>query len=138
MRKSMVVKIDGKEFTIKELTLKEIIELLQESKFIGDSQVGEGEQQTEKSMEEAMILKLQSLPGDFDKLLEKSCDFKVEDLFTLAPSEIKIITDGFKEVNSDFLAALKHLGVTEAIQAIKDVALIRFSKTLAGLLNQDI
>ena len=133
MKNSTVVKIDDKEFTIKELSLREIIAFLNESKFLGGS-----EAEADKSVEEAILLRLNDLPVDVKYLMEKCCDFTLEDLYDLHPSEIRKIIDAFKEINKDFLSALEMLGVTEAVKVIRDVALNRFSGTLVGLLNRDI
>jgi len=127
MRLSKTVKIDSKEYTIKELTLNDIIELLQKSNFLNTSGSGVEEQESSKKDD------LTRLKSDLEEMMKRCCDFDIEDLKkqNVAPSEIKQLFDAFKEVNSDFLAGAKALGVTEIFTQLKVAALQNFSSLLA-------
>jgi len=143
-RKREVVKIDDKEYTIKELTVEEIINISSGSVFFSgllkDDGVGK-QDESEKDKKKSDLLDnmdIVTIMSDLNRVMETCCDFKSKDLVKLAPSQIREIYNGFKKVNSDFLSCLKALGVAEAFINIKDAALSRFSKTLATLLKQDM
>jgi len=131
MRKREVIKIDAREYTIKELTVEEIIELTQGSVFFSDTLKGNEKQKLPDSDEIGRV------KGDLKRVMEKCCDFTPDDLVKLAPSEINTLYDKFKEVNSDFLSFLKTMGVTEILGNIKELVLNRFLKTLVTSLRQD-
>ena len=129
MRKRETVKIDNKEFTIKELTVKDIIRISSESSFLSGAVGG-------NKNDGALTEDIGTIIADFDKVLDSCCDFTSEDLKELAPSEIRILYDAFKVVNSDFLFSLKALGIAEALENIKDATINGFSKTLVTLSNR--
>ena len=110
MRMRTTVKIDGVEYVIKELTVEEIIGLL------SDDQSKEMENKTPATIEENLF--------GFGPLLDRIISLAFEshikrvDLMKLAPSEIKILVDGFKEVNSNFLATARLLKMDEIILKI--------------------
>ncbi|MGD9156801.1 MAG: hypothetical protein PVG39_00205 [Desulfobacteraceae bacterium] len=141
------MKIDDKEYTIKELTVGEIINITQGSVFFSGPLKGNGVGDKDKSKKgdeakgkksENLTDEITDIMSDFKRLMKTCCDFGPEDLVKLTPSQIREIYDGFKKVNSDFLSSLKALGVAEALVNIRDVALNRFSKMLVTLLNQDM
>jgi hypothetical protein len=134
MRKREVVKIDDKEFTIKELRIKDILEITQNSSFMKGALKGKSGEQSEEDFTQEIA----SIMEDFDKTMKYCCDFTTDDLKPLAPSEVKLLYNTFKEVNSDFLSSLKVLGVAEALLNIRDAITSKFSKTLAISLNQGI
>jgi hypothetical protein len=160
MRKRTVVTFEdkSKEFTIKELTLSEIIELVNESTLFVDGEaqdngVGEpdgkdgkkaqaepgasgGENPAKESLLLGDVLTFSlGIGKDMQKILAKSCDFTVEDLRPLAPSEIRKIWTAFQSVNSDFLDFLKALGLMEAMLEVREATLSRFSRMLATSLK---
>lgn len=94
MRKIKILKIDDNEITVKELRVKDIREILL---------IGEG-------LEDGDILK------NIEKLLPYAADIKFEELECMAPSEIKILWEGFKEVNADFLALVERLGIVKTLE----------------------
>lgn len=91
MRKIKIRKIDDKEITVKELKVKDIREILNIGETLGND-----------------ILK------DIERLLPFAADIKPEDLGEMAPSEIKLLWEDFKEVNADFLAVVERLGIATA------------------------
>ena len=96
MRKTKILKIDDKEIIVKELRVKDIREILL---------IGEG-------LEDGDILK------NIEKLLPYAADIKLEELECMAPSEIKTIWEGFKEVNADFLAVIERLGIAKTFESL--------------------
>lgn len=132
MRKREVVKIDSKEYTVKELTVEEILDLMNNSTFFGgDSLKDKGVEEQEEKKDDIGILL-----GDVKLLMEKSCDFEFDDLKKLAPSEIKLLYDGWNKANSDFLSIVKVLGFSEILSNIKDAVLSNFSNLLVTSLKQ--
>lgn len=150
-RKREVVKIDDKEYTIKELTVGEIIDITQGSVFFSgslkDDGIGnEGESKSSKSKkskkdagkQESLAQEISGILSDLNRVMETCCDFGTEDIIKMTPSQIRELYDGFKKVNSDFLSSLKAVGVAEALVSIRDVALNRFSKMLVTSLRLDM
>jgi len=146
-RKREVVKIDEKEYTIKELTVGEIIDITQGSVFFSGPLKGDGVGEQDKSKKgdkakekksENLTDEISGIMADFKRVMKTCCDFGPEDLVKLTPSQIREIYEGFKKVNSDFLSSLKALGVAEALVNIRDVALNRFSKMLVTSLKLDM
>ncbi len=70
---------------------------------------------------------LQEIGLDIDKVMKESCDFPMKDLTPLAPSEVKEIFDGFKEVNQTFFDLLEKLKITDAFQALLEKVTKGFS-----------
>jgi hypothetical protein len=87
MRKIKVIKIDDREVTVRELRVKEI-----KAVFSGDS---------DKTLIDHLPL---------------VTDLTVSDIDDLAPSELSILWDAVKEVNSDFLDLMTRTGVMEKIE----------------------
>lgn len=157
MRKSTVVKLDGRdrEYKINELTVEEIIQIVNESVLYSkslDQSDGVGEQtqpdnqkaqaepgasgeetQSQESLLENLVALSTGVSKDMQEIMAKSCDFTVADLKPLAPSEIREIWDAFKEVNEDFLGMLKALGLMEVIREVREATLSSFSRMLVTL-----
>lgn len=136
-RKREVVKIDGKEYCFKELTVIEIIELVSDNELFRAILKGDVEDSSETASTEPKAKENKGFLGDFSdifsifkKVAEKSADFKIEELKNLAPSEIRLLYDGFKKANSDFFFILEKLGIQEMLFNLKDQAVATFSKTL--------
>jgi|GEM_PF-1337651 len=94
MRRTKIVKIDNREITVKELRAKDIRKLLEEMERL---------EKTGDPMEK------------LDELLPLATDLKVRDLEELAPSELKVLWEAFREVNADFLALTGRLGIGKAL-----------------------
>jgi hypothetical protein len=113
MPKSKTVKIDDKEFTIKEMSVKVIRTILE----------------TAERAEEDDFFK------EAETLIPQITGIKLDDIEEMAPSEIKILWKAFLEVNADFLSAIERLGIKEAfISSIQK----HLTDAFADLLNEDM
>lgn len=131
MRRSKTFKIDGYEqqIEIKEMTVREIIELAQ----TGDGKLfakdnGEGETKGGTLADLRDFIATDFLP--------KCTNLKIEDLLDLTPSAIEEIFDKFKEVNSAFFAMAGKTGLAEFGKNIKQAIINDFSAMLVGSLRQ--
>ena len=98
MRKSKKITINSKEITVKELSVKDILELTEGNNIKTDS----------------------GLMDIVNTILPKSLDgVGVEELREMYPSEIKEIYDVFKEVNEVFFAILASPTLQPVISALK-------------------
>jgi len=160
MRKRKVITIDidektKKDFAVKELTLQQIIDLSQKNPLfaadtsgnteLAGNHTGNDPEQHKKSeslpkginpnAEKGLLEQLSGDFVDFSKAAKEvvglSCDFQMEDLLELAPSDIKQVFDGWKEVNQTFLHFLEKMGILEAVMAIIKGAISDFSEMLA-------
>lgn len=95
MRKQKTVKIDDREITVKELRVKDVRQLLEMSEVNEDD-----------------IMSL------LDRFLPVVTDIKSEDLEAMAPSELKVLWETFKEVNADFLEVTGHLGIGKMLGSL--------------------
>ncbi len=102
MRKSKIIKIDDREITVKELRVKDIRGLLEMADLNEDDMM-------------ALI----------DRFLPLVTDLKKADMEEMAPSELKILWDVFREVNADFLAVTGRLGIGEALGSLIKAHLTR-------------
>lgn len=119
MRKRETIKIDDREITIKELTVKQIIE-------IGDKVANPGERKNGDS-------DLDLLKDAFKQHLALGVDGIVfDELLSLAPSELKTIYDTFKEVNAVFFGIAQQIGFLDLLQKIKLELQSNFLRSLAG------
>jgi len=118
MRKLETIKLDDREITIKELTVKQIIE-------IGEKMANPGEDKKESSdidilkdaFKEHLALGVEGV--SFDELIE------------LAPSEIKVLYEKFKEVNKVFFEIAQQVGILNLLQKVKMELQASFLKSLA-------
>lgn len=133
MRKREVVKIDEKEYTIKELTVREIIEIFSDSDFFKEKMKEDGEV---KNTGGTYFDELKDMLSILERVLSYCSDFKLEDLKELAPSEIKNLYNKFEEVNKDFLSFAEVMGAKEMLINIRETVVNNFSRTLAISLNQ--
>lgn len=125
MKKRETVEINEKQFTISELTVRQIIEIAQNSQTeTGLALLTTGEN---VSLNTIFTIFLEELKA----IINLCCDFTIEDLEDLAPSEIKLLFAAFKEVNADFLLAMGEVGITTALSNIKNQMVVNFSKVLA-------
>lgn len=143
MKKTETVKIKidektEKEFTVKELTVAQIIDLSQNNPLFGatlndaDKNTGNDHKTAPDDEKEGGLLsEALDLTKSASKVIGIACDFKVDDLKPLAPSDVKKIFDAFKRVNSTFLSLLDQLGILEITKEILGRALSDFSRTLA-------
>lgn len=104
MRKIKTIKIDDRELTVKELTVRQVWGLFQDG----------GE-----------------MSARMDSLLEMACPELSRDVaMDMAPSELMQVWTVFKEVNADFLEIAKAVGLEESLKAA--VGEIRATMLLAA------
>ena len=129
MKQRKVITIDDREYTVSELSVKQIIEVIESNNltalFSGLSDV------TKENPTSVTQLYLMGIQKEVQAVMGKCCDFTFADLIELAPSEIKEIYSAFKEVNADFFFTLEATGIKAMLQGIKEQALSSFSKELA-------
>lgn len=116
MRKTETFKIEGyeKQFTVNELTVKEIISLTN-SDLLGGG---------DKS--------ISSLKENFETRLLPICsNIEMSDLENMAPSEIMAIWEKFKQVNSDFFAVARKAGADKILTKLKEALIADFSSYVA-------
>lgn len=140
-KKTEIVKIDDKEYILKELTIEQIIGIFDGSTFFSNTLKGTADSDENNSEPEnitngekqdgSILSEIESISKDLNRIMEISCNFKINDLKKLTPSEIRKIYNAFREVNSDFFVFLEKMGVAEALTNLKDAAVIHFSKMLA-------
>ena len=107
MRKTKKIKVDNKEITVKELTVRELLSFVEDSESVSLDTLGE-------------LLEVATEGLDMSTLKE------------MTPSEIKQVWDAFREVNSVFFDTAKALGMGEAVAEIKKSLVSDFSKLLAS------
>ena len=100
MRKQKTIKIDEKEITIKELRVKDIRDIIEQ----GDKIVSGGLDQIEK-------------------ILPLATDLPLSQIEDMAPSELQIIWNAFREVNAAFFDLVAKTGLVEALKSsiLKDL-----------------
>lgn len=106
MRKEKTVKIDDKEIKVKELRVKDIRSIIEEA------------ENTENQVE--LI----------EKMLPKAISLSLSDLEELAPSEIKLLWDAFREVNAVFFDVLDRV---EVFKVLKDAIVQDLTGVFADL-----
>ena len=145
MKKSKTVKIQidpktEKEFTVTELSVANIINLSQKNPLFGATLNDQAETagkdtgnapEAEKKKERGMLDDLMDVSASARGVMEISCDFKMEELKPLAPSDIDKIFKAFKEVNATFLTLLEKMGIIQATKDIVEKAMSDFLRTLA-------
>ena len=100
MRKQKTIKIDEQEITVKELRVKDIRNIIEQ----GDKIVSKGLDQIEK-------------------ILPLATDLTLSQIEDMAPSELQIIWDAFREVNAAFFDLVAKTGLVEALKSsiLKDL-----------------
>jgi predicted nucleic acid-binding OB-fold protein len=124
MRKTNTFEIEGyeKSFTVNELTIKEIISLIQEETLGGEKD----------------SLDLAKLKENFEtRLLPLCSNIKMSDLEDMAPSELKLIWEKFKEVNSDFFVIARKAGADKILARLKEALIADFSSYVVDSSSQD-
>lgn len=123
MRKRKTIKIDGREFTVKELTVGEILEIFNEAG---------NEQGQDRPLEQVQDLKVL-----VERHLAKATDATIDDFKGMAPSEIKQIVAAFREVNSVFFDAAQRLGLGNLLEGLKSALLKDFSELAVASSTRD-
>ena len=112
---------DGFSVTVHELTVKQIIEIL-----------------NDKALGESGELEMKSIQGFVSRHLEKATDLKFDKIVEMAPSELKLVYDKFAEVNATFFATARAVGLDQLLTELKNALVEDFGKLLAGSLNRDM
>jgi Tfp pilus assembly PilM family ATPase len=112
MRKHKTIKIDDKEITVKELIVRDVLELF-------------------KIEDGTPFIKI------VDRFLPRTTTLTRDELRDMAPSEIKAVVEAWKEVNQDFFGMADLIGmgdvVTELVQAVKkDFVRLFFQQLSSG------
>jgi len=116
MRKVEKFKIDDREITVKELTVQEILDLFSDFE-------KEDETLFLDQIRRVMTLAVAGLSFDECK--------------ALAPSELKLVYEKFREVNAVFFDIAGLLGLGRIIEKVKSTVSAILSAELSGLLNAD-
>jgi len=116
-RKTTTFKIEGydKPFVVYELTLKQVMSFMQ------------------KDIQDTTIV------GLFDQLKEflpLASSLDIESLYDMPPSDIKVVWEKFKEVNTTFFEASQQAGLGELLGEVKKAAIADFGKLLVASSRQ--
>lgn len=159
MRQSKTVKIQldvpgsdeilEKEFTVKELSIRSIIELSQNNSFFSDSKPKDPDPAQDIKKEEngqepdvtaavadqgpgvTLFEELSGMGDDIGKVMKETCDFEISEMIDLYPSEVKELYQAFQEVNQTFLDVLRKLKILDMFLGIMERAFTNFSGMLA-------
>ena len=101
MRKHGIVKIDDKEITVWELKITDWLEIVEKGK--------------------TMPLSVDSVMDLVQEHIGKLTSLKLEELKAFAPSEIRVIVDKVKEINSDFFELAQWMGIPETLKGMKNL-----------------
>lgn len=135
MRKRTIVKIDKKEYTVKELTVREIISLLTENKLFDESDSDPGDDVEETAG--SKFSRLLGITGYIRQMIEVSFDgLDVEELVDMAPSEIAELFAAFKEVNSHFFVIAQTMELGDQLVMVGRELLKEFSTQAIVLSKQ--
>ncbi|WP_153306038.1 hypothetical protein [Desulfatiglans anilini] len=115
MRRHKVVKIDDREITVKELKIKDFIEIM------------EAVEANEKAGGEK-----KSLTELIDDYLSRATDARLMDFCEMAPSELQSIWDAFKEVNAAFFGMAQTLGLGKMAVEFKEIITQELKSSLSG------
>lgn len=94
MRKTKTIKIDNLEVTFKELRVRDVRALMDAADELNDG----------------------NLAAMFDRIVPLCCDFPKDKLEDLAPSEMVVLYEAFKDVNEALLSGLKKSGLLEVLE----------------------
>jgi len=139
MRQRATVKIDDKEYTVKELTVKEIVELVSNYKFDGSrpevlKDDPEGELDAQLGEHGFTIL---GIFGGVKELVDLGLEgASIEDLYKMTPSEIDTIFQKFKEINSHFFDLAQKVNLGETVLRVLNEILTNFSDLFVNLSSQ--
>lgn len=139
-RKTTSFSIEGREgqVELRELKTKHIISILQIGKENKSDSTNKDSNDESKSDGRSL--------GDFKQIIKeylpKCSNLKINEFYDMAPSEIELVWNKFKEVNSVFLKVSQQMGINQLLGDLKVVILEAisedFSKLLASSLKKDI
>jgi hypothetical protein len=119
MRLKKTFEIEGyaKKFEVKELTVKEIIDLSKD-----------------KAVDNLTVESLKELFQT--RLLPLCSNIELDDLLEMAPSELMTIWQNFEEVNKTFFELARNAGVGETLAELKKAIIADFSSFAVPLSKQ--
>lgn len=126
MRKTNTFEIEGyeKKFMVKELTIKEIMSLMNEGLLDGD--------------QKSTGMEIAKLKETFEtRLLPLCSNIEMSDLSEMAPSELKLLWEKFKDVNSDFFVIARKAGAEKILAQLKEAIIADFSSYVVDSSSQD-
>lgn len=109
MKQRKVAKIDDKEITLKELSVKDLLYVCHRTGWVGTISGIDFEKDFNN-------YKSMSIVG---VILKLSSDISIKELLVLAPSEIKKLYDIFVEINEVTFSVAKYLGVGNIMEDVK-------------------
>lgn len=118
MRIRKTIKLDDREITVKELTVKEILDV--------------GNRLADQDKDSSVTL--DSIREALDQHLSLGVEgVTVADLMEMAPSEIDTIYQAFKEVNKVFFAVAQQAGLADLLRQLQEAIKRDFLSSLAAL-----
>lgn len=127
MKKRQIVKIDDKEISIKELTIKELIFLCHRAGWVSNlSDMG-----LEKMSETYKDIPLQTL------ILSFASDLTIKDIIAFAPSELQVIYNEFVKINEVTFDTAKFLGIDKVLEDLKTKLIREFLLDYSLLLKTE-
>ncbi len=137
MRKTKDVEIDKRVYTVRELTVKEIIGIFERH---DEKILKEKEESTDDTDTTGSIGFLRSELQDMLNLgLEKGKEgevYTMDDFIDMAPSDLKLLYDTFKEVNQVFFDIARQLGAGKIVEDMITQIRISFSGALVSSLSR--
>lgn len=127
IKRSNIVEIQGHTFTVRELTIREIINYFDRAT------------QALTPEEEKEVGGLDVFKGYLDDLVELAIEEEIDiDIFLdFKPSELKELYDTFKEVNKVFFEIARQLGASKMVDLLKEEFQQIYSVQLASSLKRD-
>ena len=119
MRRTTTFKMDDKEVVVYELKVRDYKELL--GKFGGNIE-----------MTPALFLE------NFSEIMPKATNLSMEDILDMAPSEIMVIYENFKECNETFFGLLDKIGLGTMLDSLKEALKSDLSKAFVKPYNTAI
>ena len=123
IHKTDTVEIGPKTITVKELTVRDIINLVNDKALLGPSSKGKDG-----------TFELEALREQAEEYLPKFITgANMDDLLDMRPSELRQIYDKFMEVNNTFFAVARSVGLDQIVGQLKQAVQADFLKLLADL-----
>lgn len=123
MRRTLEVKIDKSVYTVRELTVKEIIGVFNKSQ--------------DNSQDANATDSISFLQGELDNMLKLAIveDVELEEFLTYTPSDLRQLYDAFHEVNEVFFDIAGRVGMGELLDRIIESIRMQFSEVLVSSLS---
>lgn len=120
MRKNGELKIEGIAEPIKiyELRVKDIYGIFSEV-------TSKDKEMTPEVMKEVA-----------EKWLPKATDLTIEQMMEMAPSELELVGDKFKEINGSFFKIAQKLGLTDLLMGLKEAVMIDLNTLFADSFSE--